>query len=235
MKEFSIGLVRVLTRPWEYFAGMDGFLEKLWPGVGFQSEILEGQPSGVHDAATFASAGPKVVRACQVLQERGMDAVIVNCAMDPGVDEAVELCRVPVYGAGSSAACLARATSRPVGVLGLVGEIPACMERILSGRIIASTCPERVENVLDLWSEKGKAATVEAAGKLVSAGAGVIVLACTGMTPMGVAQELRQTTGLPVFDPMFSAVALAVLLLRGELERKTEALRISSGFTVEGA
>ena len=164
-----------------------------------------------------------------------MDAVIVNCAMDPGVEEAVRLCRVPVYGAGSSAACLARATSRSVGILGLVDEVPACMERTLSGRIVASTSPEGVENVLDLWGEKGKAATEEAAGRLVSAGAGAIVLACTGMTPMGVAQGLRQATGLPVFDPLVSAITLVLLLLRGELEEKTEEFRISSGFTGKGA
>lgn len=164
-----------------------------------------------------------------------MDAVIVNCAMDPGVEEAARLCRVPVYGAGSSAACLARATSRSVGILGLVDEVPACMERILPGRIVASTSPEGVENVLDLWSEKGKAATEEAAGRLVSAGAGAIVLACTGMTPMGVAHKLRQAKGIPVFDPLVSAITLVLLMLRGELEEKTEEFRISSGFTGKGA
>ncbi len=235
MKGLSIGLVRVLTKPQEYFARMDGFLENLWPGVKFQSEILEGQPSGVHDAATFASAEPKVVQASLALQKRGMDAVIVNCAMDPGVEEAARHFRIPVYGAGSSAACLARATSRPVGVLGLIDEVPPCMERILKGRIVASVSPEGVENVLDLWGEKGKAATEKAAGRLVSAGAGAIVLACTGMTPMGVAHGLRQSTGLPVFDPLVSAVTLALLLLRGELEGITEEFRISSGFTGKGA
>ena len=235
MKELSIGLVRVLTQPREYFARMDGFLEKLWPGVKFQSEILEGQPSGVHDAVTFASAEPKVVRGCLALQDRGMDAVIVNCAMDPGVEEAARLCLIPVYGAGSSAACLARATSRPIGILGLIDEVPPCMERVLSGRIVASVSPEGVKNVLDLWGETGKAATVKAAESLVSTGAGAIVLACTGMTPMGVAHSLRQTTGLPVFDPLVSAVTLALLLLKGELEGKTEEFRISSGFTGKGA
>ena len=235
MKGLSIGLVRVLTQPTEYFARMDGFLEKLWPGVEFQSEILGGQHSGVHDVATFNSAEPKVVQASLALQERGMDAVVVNCAMDPGVEEAARLCRIPVYGAGSSAACMARATSRPVGILGLVDEVPACIERVLSGRIVASTSPEGVENVLDLWGEKGKSATGKAAGKLVSAGAGAIVLACTGMTPMGIAHGLRQNTGLPVFDPLVSAVTLALLLLKGELEGKTEEFMNLSGFTGKGA
>lgn len=228
MGKTRIGLIRVLTKPIEYFSRMDLYLEELWPGISIESEIIPDQPEGVFNESSFRIAEPKVFQACLRLEKMGFDGVVINCAMDPGLEDASRECKIPVFGAGNSAACLARATNRPVGILGLVEEVPAGIQKILGEMVASSVSPKGVCNVLDLWTEEGRKATVEASEKLIAQGARSILLACTGMTPLGLAHELRGRSGVPVFDPLISALTLLSIVLRSDIEQKTLLFREKS-------
>jgi Asp/Glu/hydantoin racemase len=62
--------------------------------------------------------------------------------------------------------------------------------------------------VLDLETEDAYERVEEAGESLVRAGAGAVVLGCTGMTHM--AERLQARLGVPVIDPCRAAVAAAM-------------------------
>lgn len=109
---------------------------------------------------------------------------------------------IPVIGAGSSVAAIARRFGSKVGVLGITDHVPQPYLEILGKDLIDLGRPEGVVTTLDLMKESGVKAVEKLAMMLKDAGAGAIALACTGMSTAGVAKSLAKKTGLPVIDPV---------------------------------
>jgi Asp/Glu/hydantoin racemase len=61
--------------------------------------------------------------------------------------------------------------------------------------------------------EGGMTATIEAGKTLKKRGAGVILLACTGLSTVGADKKLQEALGIPVFDPVRAEAAAAWLTL----------------------
>jgi allantoin racemase len=208
-----VGIIRVLTTDDRELLNAHG--RALEAEFGFEtiSCCIPDQPHGVHNDETFNLAVPKVAALAAGLAPL-VDAIILSCAADPGLTEARAASSVPVIGAGSAAAERALALGQSVGVLDLTIETPESITSLLGDRRVASLVPEGVTETRDLLTEAGREAAVAGAHKLVSRGADVILLACTGMTSIALAATLASELDGPVVDAVLAAGA-AVTSLRG--------------------
>lgn len=203
-KNFKIGLIRVLTTYDTELMNMHGrIIEKNFPGLIVESKCIPDQPEGIHSHELEQIAIPKIVETAKSFHEP--DMIIVSCADDPGVAEIRDaLPGIPVTGGGESTAALATKYGDKIAILGIVDYAPKAYLRMIPEKIIAVKKPEGVSSTLDLMTDKGHAACMEAAKRIKSMGAQVIALGCTGLTTIGIAKEIEKETGLPVVDPVLA-------------------------------
>lgn len=208
----KLGIIRVLTTGDAALLNQHGAAIREAFGVESISRCIPDQPRGVFSEATHALAAPKVAElAEEMARNDGVDAIVLSCAADPGLAAAGARARVPVHGAGSSAARAALALGRRVGVLDLTRETPAAVTDVLGERMIAAVVPEGVSETRHLLTPEGRAAAVEGARRLVSDGADVIMFACTGMTTIGLRSILAEDgVDVPVVDAVLAAAQAAI-------------------------
>ena len=65
-----------------------------FPELEVVSRCIEDQPYGIYDRESEEIAKPKVLRLVRRFEEEGFEAVIVSCAADPAVDEALSLIHI---------------------------------------------------------------------------------------------------------------------------------------------
>ncbi|MDA0564209.1 aspartate/glutamate racemase family protein [Streptomonospora sp. S1-112] len=206
-----IGVIRVVTTDDAAHLGAHGRVIEAELGVTAVSRCLPDQPDGVHDDTTFALAAAKVPDlAARMEREDGVDAVLISCAADPGLAAARAAVRVPVVGAGESAARRALELGSRVGVLDLTTRTPESVTSVLGPARVAALVPEGVRNTHDLRGEAGLAASVRAAERLVAMGADSLMFACTGMTTIGLAAHLADRVPVPVVDAVRAGARAAV-------------------------
>ena len=205
-----IGLIRVLTTEDPALLNCHAkIIMTAFPSLCVESSCIPDQSEGIYDDATEKKAVPKIIDLAQTMQKQGSNAVIISCAGDPAVGMLQQMLSVPVIGAGSAAATLALACGKKVGVLGLTSEAPLPIRHILRDLFVTNLVPEGVSTTLDLLRPEGKTATIIAAKRLCDAGAEVLLLACTGMSTIGVAEDIRRTLSIPVIDPVRAEASLA--------------------------
>jgi Asp/Glu/hydantoin racemase len=205
----KVGIIRVLTTRDEDLLNAHGkLIESYFPQLETVSRCIQDQPEGIHDEHTKQIAVPKVVRLGREMEAEGVKALIISCADDPGLDELRKNVKIPVIGAGSAAASLALTLGRRIGVLTLTEGPPEPVKKILGNSFLADIKPEGVTTTLDLLDEKRKTQLISSARELKTKGADVILLSCTGYATIGIAQELKQSLGIPIVDPVLaSAIA----------------------------
>ncbi|TDE94148.1 hydantoin racemase [Occultella glacieicola] len=211
----TVGVIRVVTTDdWDFLEAHGRVLEQIH-GYRTVTACLPGQRTGVHDDRTFAAASQKMPAAARTLVAEGAEAVIISCAADPGLAWARAAVNVPVIGAGSAGAAIARATGGSVGVLGITEEVPESVTAVLGDRLVASRVPDGVTRTSELTTAAGARAAIAAAVELRDAGATSILFACTGFTTLDLADPVREATGLPVVDSIRAAGAVAAEALDG--------------------
>jgi len=216
----SIGIIRVLSTSNEDLLNsharlLQEFLQD--PKLTVVSRCIDGHPKGLWSEEELRVGSPKVVRlGQQMVEEDGVAALVVSCAADPGVPELQKTVSIPVIGAGSAAAAMARTLGRPVGALGITPWVLPPIGEMLGPRLVAWETPEGVRATTDLMSQEGKEGFIQAGERLRQKGAEVILLACTGFSTIRLAPFLREHFGLPVIDPVLSAGILAWSLVRGK-------------------
>ena len=102
-----------------------------------------------------------------------------------------------------------------VAALGITEDVPAAMADVLGSALLASAKPAGVETTVDLMKPLGNKAVLTAAKELKEQGAKVLVLACTGMSTIGVAEDIRRELGIRVVDPVIAAGLVAWYATRG--------------------
>lgn len=146
-----------------------------------------------------------------------MDALVINCFADPGVDGLRELLDIPVVGAGQAALALAMQLSPRFSVLSVQkNSVPHAWQRfgkfgiqqrcasVLAMEIAPDRLGEDPEAVLQELVRHGKKATDED-------GADGIVLGCTGMADL--ALRLQEILQVPVVEPTGAGLWMAAALL----------------------
>jgi allantoin racemase len=204
-----VGVVRVITSDDPSFVGTHGrWIEQRY-GLPTVSRCIPDQPHGVHDDETYAAAVPKIVAVAKELAAEGAGCVLISCAADPGLAESRAAVGVPVVGAATAGAAVALGLGGKVGVVGLNEQAPKAIRDVLGDRLVASVRPEGVRRTTDLLVAGAAVRAMAAVRSLVSAGAEVVLFACTGFTTIGLGGRVRAELGVPVVDAVLAAGLVA--------------------------
>ena len=199
-----VGVIRALTTSDPRLLHAHGrALERAY-GFRTVTRCIPDQPRGVHDAASFAEAAPKVVALARELEDQ-VDAILISCTADPGLGQARRAVRVPVIGAGAAGGAAALAMGGTTGVLGVGGAIPEAVTDAIWPRPSVTAGPEDVDDPAGFHTPSGAFGAVAEAARLRDAGADVILLGSTALSSIGIAPHLRRTLGVPVIDPVLAA------------------------------
>ena len=189
----------------ELTKGIDGIYSTLKvKGVSLNFESLKRGPLFVETEEHEKSATPDLLRVIKEGEEKGYDAIIINCFGNPGLEEARKLVKIPVLGAGEASFLKMKEMERRFSVLTTVEEAVRRVKRNARKcgveRYLVSIRPLRM-HVLELGQkERLRKALVTEGGRAVQDDhAEIIVLGCTGMT--GNAEWLSKKLGVPVVDP----------------------------------
>lgn len=189
-------------------AGPDTVVEAVHPTMG---------PASIESHYEEALAVPGLLEQVAVGERDGVDAFVVACFGDPGVDAAREVASGPVVGIAEGAfhaaavlgrrfgvvTTLARTTGRAweladrYGCTSLVTEVRACEVPVLRLEDPTSGARDRV---------------VDECRQVVANGADAVVLGCAGMADL--CAEVSAEIGAPVVDGVRAATVLAESLVR---------------------
>lgn len=167
---YKAGLIRVITLPDAEAAGIHGrLIMEMFPNMTVETKCIPDQPDGLYSVESKNAAIPKIIEVAQSFKD--IDVLIVSCADDPAVPELKNIVNVPVIGAGSSVAAIARRFGTKVGILGITDYAPQPYPEILGDDLINLGKPDGVETTLDLVTEPGFKAVEKLAMRLKGYGA----------------------------------------------------------------
>jgi allantoin racemase len=185
-------------------------------------------PDGVSvEVATLAEGPPAIYSwrdwhavvepLCRRIESEPAEAYVIACASDPGIEAARLVTERPVFGVFRSAVAAAMAQAERFGVIALVDQskprhLLALRAMGLDGRLVAEVALNvTMETLLDPVLARSRLA---AAGReLAAAGAGALVLGCTGMAHHRAA--IADAVGLPVIEPCQAGVLMALGAVSG--------------------
>ncbi len=203
-RQYKIAVIRVATLDNEERLSQHGrLIEKYFPDIITKSYCIQDQYNGVHDDASHEIATEKIVNLVKNIQDE-YEGIVISCAGDPAVEILKREIDIPVVGAGHSVASFSLNFGEKIGVLGIREEAPEVIERILGHKLVGAVKPQKVNNTNDLLTDEGRQEVIESAHELQKTGADAIVLACTGMSTIGIAKFLNENLQIPVIDPVYS-------------------------------
>lgn len=144
------------------------------------------------------------------------DAYIIACASDPGIEAVRAITPRPVLGVFRAAVAAAIARAERFGVIAIVDaskarHMAALRAMGLEHRLAAEIAMNvSMDTLLDPIA--ARAGLVAAAQACVAAGAGAVILGCTGMAAHRAA--IQDACGAPVIEPCQAATAMALLALQ---------------------
>jgi len=148
---------------------------------------------------------------CRRIEREAADVYIIACASDPGIEAARAATPRPVLGVFHSAVAAAVAQAERFGVIAIVEaskprHLAALRAMGLDSRLAAEAALNVTMETL-LEPDAARTKLIEAARTCAAAGAGAIILGCTGMAHHRAAVEAA--VGIPIIEPCQAAVALA--------------------------
>lgn len=194
--------------------------------------LSAGPPSieGVYDEML---AAPYVVERCVEAEKDGVDAVIVDCMGDPGVDAARDRVKIPVLGPGETSMHIASMLGHRYGVVTISDRVRPIFEKHarVHGTHEALACVRSVDiSVLAIANEHDRlveALVEQSTAAIVVDKADVIILGCTGF--LGVSEKLetelqRRGYSVPVINPLRTTAMVAFALSMAGLTHKFSGL-----------
>jgi allantoin racemase len=196
--------------------------QRLRPDVAVSQVYLDKGPASIESFYEDAIAAPQVVLRAVQAERDGVDAVIIDCMADPGLQAARETVSIPVVGAAHSSMLLASILAHKFSVISTAARdvypIELLVRRYGLKDKFASTRWVDIP-VLDLKADRDRllaaltAASVEAIRR---DGAHALVFGCTGMIGMAslLEKELaKQHLDAIVIDPTLAALKWAEMLV----------------------
>lgn len=184
--------------------------------------FLDDGPAAIESEYDEAMALPDLMRKVQQAERDGMQAIIINCASDPGLDAARELASVPVIGVAQAAFSLATQLAQRFSVVAILERDRPDLDRLfrLYG-VLDRVASVRVMDmpVLELARQRDRAIEAMADAALEALRqdhAEAITFDCTGLS--GIVPQIRQRLvaagfDVPVINPVAAAVKLAESLV----------------------
>lgn len=200
-----------------------GALLAQWAAPDVETSIVDTEdgPASIESAYEEYLSVPAAVAALGEAEAEGVDAVIVGCFDDPGVDALRELSTATlVVGPGATSM---HATALLGSSFGLV-TVPnptAVKKLVLSERLEARLAGIALVDmpVLDLGQDvqATKRGILAAGESLIAQGADTIVLGCMSMAFLDIDDQLSSELGVPVINPAKVALGVAEALVRARL------------------
>lgn len=153
---------------------------------------------------------------CRLIEREQADAYVIACASDPGIEAARAVTARPVLGVFRSAVAAAVARAERFGVIALVEaskarHLLALRTMGLAGRLAGEVALNvTMETLLD--PDLARARLITAGRELAEAGAGAVILGCTGMAHHRAA--IADAVGVPVIEPCQAGVLQAIGAVR---------------------
>ncbi len=176
-------------------------------GPEFAVVTLREGPPAIYDWRDWHSV---VEPLCRLIEREPADAYVIACASDPGVEAARATTKRPVFGVFRCAVAAAVARAERFGVIAIVEaskarHIAALRAMGLENRLAAEVALNvSMETLLEPQSARSH--LIDAARACAAAGAGAVILGCTGMAHHRAMVE--NAAGLPVIEPCQAAAAL---------------------------
>jgi Asp/Glu/hydantoin racemase len=190
-----------------------------WPNAPlgapqFEVVTLREGPPAIYDWRDWHSV---VEPLCRLIEREPAAAYVIACASDPGVEAARATTRRPVLGVFRCAVSAAIARAERFGVIAIVDaskarHLAALRAMGLEARLAAEVALNVTMEAL-LQPQTARASLIDAGRACAAAGAGAIILGCTGMAHHRVAVE--DAAGVPVIEPCQAAAAIALGTLLG--------------------
>jgi len=180
-------------------------------------------PASIESRRDEALAAPEVIRLAWEAEKEGIQAVIIDCMGDPGMEPAREVVRIPVIGPALACMHLAAFLAHRFSIITLPAEsIPSVEEQVWRYGLQHRLASVRAIDVavLDIAGHRDEVLQklTEAAAKAVlEDGAGAVIPGCTGMAGMAPhvqAALARHGCEVPVLDPPAVAMRLAESLVQ---------------------
>lgn len=211
----TIGIIRVIsTMDQAVLLAHETVIKKLYPELNIVSRAISNQPFGVYDDKTEEIAIPKILTLAKEMEVTGLDGIIISCCVDPGLNLIKQHLSIPVIGAGQAACVKAKAIATKIGVMSILDSFPPNIESQLGTTFIAYEKIEGVTNTLDLLKDNGKQKVLNTAQTLLKKGAQCILLACTGLATIGIADIIEKELAVPAIDPIEASGSLMLDLLK---------------------
>ena len=192
---------------------------QLVAGGRFELEVicLDQGPESLESAVDEAVVGPAILAEGIRAEADGFDAMVIDCAMDIGLEPIRERVSIPVTSAAQASYLVALGLGDRFSVITLIE--PAT--RLIHNLLRRYGLTQRVASVrfadvpvLGLMDTEVAAKAIAEASRMAldHDGADVIVLGCTGMAP--VARQLQRELHVPVIDPAAAALLMAESYIR---------------------
>lgn len=187
------------------------------PGVKVEVVCLKEGPVSLEASFDEELAAPSLLREVKKAEKEGFDAISIDCAADPSLRAVREIANIPVASGGEASLLYALSLGDKFSVVTVLEHTARIIEEnIRSYGLQFRMASVRFANVPVLELENldvAKEAILKEAKKAIKEdGADVIVLGCTGMSP--VTRHLRKELEAPVVDPAVSALRMAEALVR---------------------
>jgi Asp/Glu/hydantoin racemase len=181
-----------------------------WPGgPAFEVLTLREGPPAIYDWRDWHSV---VEPLCRLVEREPADAYVIACASDPGIEAVRASTSRPVYGVFRCAVAAAVARAERFGIVAIVDaskarHLAALRAMGLEARLAAEEALNvSMDTLLD--PEAARSRLVAAARDCAAAGAGAVILGCTGMAHHRAAVE--DAVGVAVIDPCQAAAGIVL-------------------------
>lgn len=182
---------------------------------------LTNGPASIESVYDEAISAPYVIEKCVEAELAGVDAVIVDCMGDPGVEAARDVVSIPVLGPGETSMHVAAMTGHKYGVVTISDRVRPIFERHarVYGTHEALANVRSVDvSVVDLGHDDEaliEALFRESIAVIDQDRADVIILGCTGF--LGVSEQLQSRLSeagryVPVINPLRATAMMALTM-----------------------
>jgi len=192
-------------------AGIDAAIARFRRTDGPAIDVID-LPEGPPAIYTWRDWHAVVEPLCRRIEREPADVYVIACASDPGIEAARVATSRPVLGVFRAAVAAAVAQAERFGVVAVVDaskarHLAALRAMGLDARLAAEVALNvSMETLLEPATVRAR--LIQAAQTCVAAGAGTVILGCTGMAHHRAAVEAA--VGVPVIEPCQAAVALAL-------------------------
>jgi allantoin racemase len=186
------------------------------PGVDVTVCEVPSGPASIESAYEEYVSVEQTGRLVVDLEDAGVDAIVLGCFGDPGLDALYELTsRAVVVGPGEASAHIAVMLGQRFGVVTVADGVVNPIRHLVARTGLASSLAgiSVVDTpVLELADDREVSAdrAAEAARTLVDRhSADVIVLGCMSMAFLDLGEDIEARIGVPVVNPVKAALAIA--------------------------